>query len=365
MADIDSDFVHLARFALEGKREDAAALLRRAVPALSRRRPDLAPAAKELLAGFSRALGRGMTAQPLPLPVDNDSRLELLRREYPVVLPATPLWTGAVALQLNAIVEERRRHETLIAAGVEPTRSALLVGPPGVGKTLAARWLAHELARPFLILDLAAVMSSFLGKTGNNIRTVLEYARSGPPSVLLFDEFDAIAKRRDDSSDVGELKRLVNVLLQAVDDWPVEGILLAATNHPELLDPAVWRRFDRIVEFPSPDATTIDKFIKAQLPPEELTVDLVTQLRNAFAGWSFADIERELKRARRNSLTRDVSLRSELEEIVLQGLQEAPYWERLQAARDLARRGRSQRDVQRLTGVARDTQRKYIGRGRR
>src|SRR5262245_16905555 len=99
MSDIESDFVHLARFALEGKREDVAALLRRAVPALSRRRPDLAPAAKELLAGFGRALGRGMTAQPLPLPVDNDSRLELLRREYPVVLPATPLWTGPVALQ--------------------------------------------------------------------------------------------------------------------------------------------------------------------------------------------------------------------------------------------------------------------------
>jgi len=97
-------------------------------------------------------------------------------------------------------------------------------------------------------------MSSFLGKTGSNIRVVLDFARR-QPCVLLLDEFDAITKRRDDSAEIGELKRLVTVLIQAIDEWPADGLLVAATNHPELLDPAIWRRFDRVVEFPLPTSS--------------------------------------------------------------------------------------------------------------
>src|ERR1700733_11402427 len=136
-------------------------------------------------------------------------------------------------------------------ADLHPTKSALFVGPPGVGKTLAARWIAKKLNRPLIVLDLSAVMSSFLGRTGNNVRNVLDYAK-GVECIFLLDEFDAIAKRRDDAVEVGELKRLVTVLLQEIDEWPSSGILIAATNHPELLDPAVWRRFDLIVKFPMP-----------------------------------------------------------------------------------------------------------------
>ena len=110
-----------------------------------------------------------------------------------------------------------------------------------------------------LTLDLATVMSSYLGKTGNNIKAVLNYASSFP-CVLLLDEFDAIAKKRDDETDVGELKRLVTVLLQSIDDWPVSSILIAATNHGDLLDPAIWRRFDSIVEFDYPDAELVKEY---------------------------------------------------------------------------------------------------------
>src|SRR5690606_32775240 len=106
--------------------------------------------------------------------------------------------------------------------------------------------------RPLLILDLASVMSSYLGRTGTNLRHVLDYAKS-LDCVLLLDELDAIAKRRDDRGEIGELKRLVTVLLQQIDDWPPKSLLIAATNHADLLDPALWRRFDVTLEFPIPD----------------------------------------------------------------------------------------------------------------
>ena len=99
---------------------------------------------------------------------------------------------------------------------MDPTRSALFTGPPGVGKTLAAKWMARELGQPLAILDLSAVMSSFLGRTGSNVRAVLDFARDRR-CILLLDEFDAVAKRRDDTSEIGELKRLVTVLLQEID----------------------------------------------------------------------------------------------------------------------------------------------------
>lgn len=155
-------------------------------------------------------------------------------------------------LQLEEVVAEREHSNELRRAGVGLTRSILLCGLPGVGKTMTARWLAQALQLPLVSLDLSSVVSSYLGTSGRNIKSVLDYAKSGP-CVLLLDEFDAIAKRRDDDSDIGELKRIVNVILVELDRWPDTSLLIAATNHPQLLDSAVGRRFDRSLEYSLPE----------------------------------------------------------------------------------------------------------------
>lgn len=143
------------------------------------------------------------------------------------------------------------------------------------------------------------MVDQLLGRTGNNVRFVLDYAKS-VDCVLLLDELDAIAKRRDDATEVGELKRLVTVLLQEIDDWPPERFLVAATNHEALLDPAVWRRFDVVLQMPIPDKPALELAIERFLGPY---ANELRRWRNALVhvlqGSSFNDIECDLLRARR------------------------------------------------------------------
>jgi SpoVK/Ycf46/Vps4 family AAA+-type ATPase len=354
--DIIDEFVHLARLALNGRREDVALLLRRALPQIREMRPERTAEINALITQTSGNPHRAKPVLPDPLPVDIDSRLELLRREEHPHMPVEPTWPKVVREQLSQFIQERKQEDRLTAVGIMPSRSLLLIGPPGVGKSLSARYLAVNLNRPLLTLDLAAVMSSFLGRTGNNIRAVLDYARRSP-SILLLDEFDAIAKRRDDSAEVGELKRLVTVLLQAIDDWPRDGILLAATNHPDLLDRAVWRRFERVIEFPLPSSDDISAAVKVILQNStdgisETTIDLLSVL---LEGHSFADVRKLILTARRESLVNETPLAQVLDNLVPSLMQEQTHARRIELAVLLHGRGLPERQVSQLTGVARDT----------
>ncbi|WP_208024622.1 AAA family ATPase [Amycolatopsis pithecellobii] len=271
-----------------------------------------------------------------------------------------PVFNTSVSAALAQVVEERKQADRLLDAGLNPTRTALFTGPPGVGKTLAARWIARELDLPFLVLDLSTVISSFLGKTGNNLRRVLDYAK-GSPCVLLLDELDAIAKRRDDQIEVGELKRLVTVLLQEIDDWPATSVLLAATNHSELLDPAVWRRFEALIEFSIPGLDLLEKSISKLLQDENVDEDLITSLATVLQGHSFSDVERDIVSIRRTSLVKNTDIGTALVELISRNAQYRDFETRKIIARSLVFEGKlSQRKASELLHVSRDVIRESI-----
>ena len=357
MPDIETDFVHLARLAADGKTTDVAALFKRAARTLVRKRPDLTDAVSIVLGKLDETtLSRSVST---PLPVDFDSRLELLNFENSPVVEMDPVWPEQVATVLNDVIAERRMVQRLWEAGVEPTKSLLLCGQPGTGKTLAATWLAEQLEVPLLTLDLSAVMSSFLGRTGNNIRNVLDYARR-TAGVLLLDEFDALAKRRDDGLEIGELKRLVTVLLQEIDRWPTHSLLIAATNHPDLLDPAVWRRFDRIVNFPLPAQSELQRLICQLTAGRSNNLIPVPLLARLFEGWSFSDVTRTIEIAHRTALVRDMAIEDVINQIASDLCKSQTRSAKLALARFLADSGLSQRKIAEFTGFSRDTLRKHL-----
>lgn len=356
--EIEKDFVHLARVALSGRTQDVQTYLHR----IAKRRglnKEFSGALIELLRKNptrSSPLRKGMETA---LPTDTDSRFQLLRVEETPFLQMEPVYTEHIQSTLSRLVEERQNLGALLEAGLEPTRTVLFTGPPGVGKTLGARWVARELGLPLMILDLSAVMSSYLGRTGSNLRHVLDYAKS-IDCVLLLDELDAIAKRRDDSGEIGELKRLVTVLLQQLDDWPSSGLLIAATNHSDLLDPAVWRRFEQPVDFALPEEAGIRAFLGALF--EEVAPDMsawVDILSVSLIGRSYSDIEREVTLARRSAALNGKGLDHYLSQLVASD--EHSKQERIEIAVRLVRNGlATQRKAHEITGVARDTIRTHL-----
>lgn len=355
--DLLNDFIQLARTSLTGRQQDVQLLIHRTSKKFKTAYPDFTSTLVELLQESPTRSTPLRKQAEAPLPVDIDSRLQLLRLEKNNP-DLEPILSENLQTALFQIISERKNSNALFKHGLQPTKSLLFYGPPGVGKTLAAKWLAAKLNRPLLVLDLAAVMSSFLGRTGNNIRFVLDYAKN-TECVLLLDELDAIAKRRDDSGEIGELKRLVTVLLQEIDDWPPSGLLVAATNHPDLLDPAIWRRFELVLNFNNPPIEDIERQIKVLLTNQsDKSEEWSKILSLALQGRSFSDIERQINLARKAAAIDGSSLDSKLELLISSGDTFTKDQKKRLAAALVENGIVSQRKAAELTGLARETIRK-------
>ncbi len=358
---MEEDIVHLSRLALSGRKADIHLYIKRLIRRTRNEGSDISTKLAELMAGIPQASSPIREAKAVAIPVDQDSRLQLVRIEHPPAFLQEPVWTPNLQRQLDQVVNERRQEQELTEVGISPTKSLLFTGAPGVGKTLSARWLAYKLNRPLLILDLSAVMSSFLGRTGNNLRFVLDYAKQFP-CVLLLDEFDAIAKRRDDVGELGELKRLVTVLLQEIDDYPASGLLVAATNHSELLDPAAWRRFDMILQFPLPTEEQIQESITNYLNEfnDTISKELTELLAIVLAESSFSEIERVVLTAKRESILRKRAIRDCLLDLSIMKCDEMGKAGKRRLVAELHSQDYSNRKISDLTKISRVTIAKYL-----
>ncbi|MCE3075829.1 AAA family ATPase [Chryseobacterium gwangjuense] len=228
--------------------------------------PDVSSSIQNILALNSSAGSSAVRSNGnIPIPTDNDTHLEMAR----IIKPHSdggvlPVFNERINMWINDILEERNNLNTLLAFDISPSTNLLLIGQPGTGKTMLAHYIASKLNKNLVIMDLSSSISNLMGKTGHNIKKVLNYAKD-TGAVLLLDEFDAIAKKRDDQTDLGEIKRVVNVLLMELEDWPISSMLIATSNHPELLDRAIWRRFDHVIEVPLPSTEEVIKILNQNL----------------------------------------------------------------------------------------------------
>ena len=220
------------------------------------------------------------------LPVDQESRLDTVDISAPVQGAVTLYLPGGTENRITEFLQSVRHYDRLRAAKAALPLRLLLYGLPGTGKTQTARWIAGELGLPLLTVRCDTLISSLLGQTSKNLRRVFDYVEQRP-CVLFLDEFDALASARGNERDVGELQRVVIALLQNIDALSENTIVLAASNHERLLDPAVWRRFPFQLPLPLPDAELRSSMWQAMLgtfAPEHLDLAAVSAKSGGASG---------------------------------------------------------------------------------
>lgn len=225
------------------------------------------------------------------MPIDNEKDIPLVEVIYPDKNFGDIVVTKEKKEQLKEIIREFYNWDVLISNGAEPQRNILFYGPPGCGKTISANAIAYELGIPMLYVRFDAIISSYLGETATNIRKVFDYAKNDS-YVLFFDEFDAIARSRDDATEHGEIKRVVNAFLQQLDNFRSKSIVIAATNFEKSLDYAIWRRFDETIMFDMPTAKEKNELIKLRLGTFKGPIHIFEDYINDLKLFSHSDIEK-------------------------------------------------------------------------
>lgn len=269
-----------------GETKEAATLER--LRAAARDTQDLAPSRVEM--SRSQIVGEQLEPGVNP-PIDRETGARLCSIEFPGRNGQSPVYPAGISQTVEGLLQEWTSETALQAVGVAPTRSLLIYGPPGSGKTITAHYIAARLGLPLVTARIDGLISSFLGTTARNIANLFDFANRYA-CVLLLDEFDALAKLRDDPQEIGEIKRVVNTLLQNLDLRRSFGITIAITNHDRLLDPAVWRRFETQLQLGEPDEDARESLIARFLQPIEAPASTIRVFSYCLAGRTGADIER-------------------------------------------------------------------------
>ncbi|MEA5504862.1 AAA family ATPase [Halotia wernerae UHCC 0503] len=243
--------------------------------------------------GYTKTLAANPTPWnqfPEP-PKDKDTGLALLEvKQFDLTWDHIVL-SEKIFDTLQEIVLENRKQDILAAYNLKPKNKLLFCGPPGCGKTQTAKVLSSALGLPLVYVNLTAVFSSYLGETATNLQKIFTYIEKGE-WLVLFDEFDAIARDRDNLNEHGEVKRLVNSLLQLIDNATNQSIFVAATNHEKLLDSAVWRRFDEVIFFDNPSVELRTALLSRYLSAIRYTAINLSTFADRLENATGADIER-------------------------------------------------------------------------
>jgi len=239
--------------------------------------------------------------QPTPLAKPKGELSGLLSVSYPKFHKSDMVLSTEIDARLNRLIKEHKQIRKLRSYGLAPRKKLLLVGPPGTGKTLTASILAGELNLPLFVVRLDSLMTKYMGETAAKLRMIFD-AIQQTRGIYLFDEFDSIGSQRGLANDVGEIRRVLNSFLQMVEQDDSDSLLIAATNHPELLDHALFRRFDDVIEYHLPECTEIIAALKSKLSTFKMSRIQWRKVAEASEGLSFGDITRACEDAIKDAI---------------------------------------------------------------
>ena len=266
--------------------------------------------AQELRALIDDAKSRRGTGSPVPISRPRGELANLLEDSYPKARLGEMILGKELSGQIQRVILEQRHAGRILEHGLAPRRKLLLVGPPGTGKTLTASVLAGELGLPLLQVRLDGLITKFMGETAAKLRQVFD-ATGKTRGVYFFDEFDAIGSQRGLANDVGEIRRVLNSFLQMIEQDRSHSLVIAATNHPDLLDPALFRRFDDVLHYDLPDQSQIAKLLKARLSGSVLKQVRWAHLAEIAAGLNYAEVTRATTGSRGAERCTDPSARKD------------------------------------------------------
>ncbi len=288
-----------------------------------------------------KALGLQTARVHSAIPVDGESRFALADEDHYAAADVNVVLDAATRARVDEFIRHVRGSDQLLASGVGIAPSLLVYGPPGCGKSELAKFIAAQLGLPLLTARTDTLISSFLGSTAKNLRSLFEHAM-GRPCVLFLDEFDAVAKLRDDQHELGELKRVVVSLLQNIDALDNKTILISATNHEHLLDRAIWRRFAFRINLGLPTKESREALLSAFLGAHAPRGLAIEQLGTASEGMTGSDLRQLCEEARRGAILDgvssidDTSFLQRLARVRLPELDKQPMAARLAAVRALS-----------------------------